>query len=300
MGRASSRKKAQRRAGPRSQADAKTEQATRRILARLQAMARETEERQERAAVARRIWSGGAAPVPAKVPHWPEGSLGGRFFRATFLREARKAPCLATADIPDAMVIAADSAHWNVATNALIRAVAYDGLGADHPAVSALLEVLAPIAEAEQASEAASYAKTFGIAPGRPEHKAEFPVQDGPVFLLGMCTLNDAVWAAIGDDSLTDIHGVLLPVLHDAVPSLDSQVVADALIGAFVSSNRNERPGDAETLERFGHVRGDALMNLVRSGAVPPGDVLPVGVRLLSALARLCRSDSASLLQPTA
>jgi hypothetical protein len=118
VGRASNRKKVQRQAGQRPQADAATQQATHPLVARLQALVRETGERQERAAVARRTWSGGADPVPAEAPRWPEGCLGDRFFGASFLREARKAPCLATADIPGAAVIAADSAHWNVATNA--------------------------------------------------------------------------------------------------------------------------------------------------------------------------------------
>jgi ABC-2 type transport system ATP-binding protein len=38
----------------------------------------------------------------------------------------------------------------------------------------------------------------------------------------------------------------------------------------------------------------------VRAGAVKPADVLPVGLRLLCALAQLCRSDSASLLERVA
>jgi hypothetical protein len=42
------------------------------------------------------------------------------------------------------------------------------------------------------------------------------------------------------------------------------------------------------------------LQALVRAGAVPPRDILPVGLMLLSALARLCRSNAASLLQPAA
>jgi hypothetical protein len=71
-------------------------------------------------------------------------------------------------------------------------------------------------------------------------------------------------------------------------------------IGAFARHHRCEQPGDAELLERIGQVEGDALVNLVRAGAVPPADVLPVGLTLLSALTQLCRSDSASLLQRTA
>jgi hypothetical protein len=48
-------------------------------------------------------------------------------------------------------VIAADPAHWNVAADALIRAVVHDGLEPDHPAVRTVLEMLAPVAEAELA-----------------------------------------------------------------------------------------------------------------------------------------------------
>jgi hypothetical protein len=108
--------KAQRQAGPKSRVDAATQRAIRRIVARLQALAKETEGRIERAAVARRTWPGGAEPGPAEAPQWPKDSFGDRFFNRTFLREARKASHLADAEIPGLSVIAADPAHWNVAT----------------------------------------------------------------------------------------------------------------------------------------------------------------------------------------
>src|SRR6266700_5409816 len=111
------------------------------VLAGLEALVEETQGRQEREAAARWIWSGGAEPVPAVAPQWREDSLGDRFCGGTFLREARKAPCLATAEIPDAAVIAAHPGHWNAATNALVRAVVYAGLGLDHPEVSTVLAV---------------------------------------------------------------------------------------------------------------------------------------------------------------
>jgi hypothetical protein len=79
------------------------------------------------------------------------------------LAQARDAPCLATAQIPDAAVIAADPAHWNVAASALLRAIVYDDLGLDHPAVSRLLEVLAPLAEAELAYHKAADASMYQI-----------------------------------------------------------------------------------------------------------------------------------------
>ena len=48
-------------------------------------------------------------------------------------------------------MITTNPAHWNIAMSALVRAVAFDGLTLDHPAVSMLLGVLAPIAETELA-----------------------------------------------------------------------------------------------------------------------------------------------------
>jgi hypothetical protein len=81
-----------------------------------------------------------------------------------------------------------------------------------------------------------------------------------------------------------------------AVPGLDGQVAADALIGAFATDYRCELPDDAEVLERIGHPGGNALENLVAAGAVPPSDLLPAGLMILSALAQLCQSDSPSIL----
>ena len=307
MGRASNRKKAQRQSGlssrqatQQSQADAATQQAMQVLAAGAQAWAQEAKGRQERLAAARRIWCGGAEPVPAQAPRWIEASLGDRFFSGTFLGRARSAPCLATARVPDAAVIAADPAHWNVAAEALIRAAVFEGLGLDHPAVSTVLEVLAPIAEAEVAYHEAADAVMYRPWLDWDEDDPEFPEDDGPVFAVGGCALVDAVWAVVGEDPLGDVLGVLRPVLADAVPGVDAQVTADALIGAFATEYRCEQPGDAEVLGRIKRYGGDALRNLVAAGAVPPADVLRVGLAMLSALTQLCRSDSASVLQRVA
>ena len=307
MGRASNRKKAQRQSGlssrqarQQSRADAARYEAIQVIAAGMQALAQETKGRQDGQAAARRAWCGGAEAVPAKAPRWAKDSLGDRFFSGTFLDRARSAPCLATARIPDAAVIAADPAHWNVAADALIRAVAFDGLGLDHPAVNTLLEILAPIAEAEVAYHQAADAAMYGPGLDWDEDEPEFPEDYGPVFAVGGCALVDAAWAAVGEDPLRDVLGVLVPVLDDAVPGLDGQVTADALIGAFATEYRCELPGDAEVLERIKGYGGDALRNLVAAGAVRPADVLPVGLAVLSALAHLCRSDSASVLHRVA
>jgi hypothetical protein len=300
VGRASNRKKAQRQGGPNSRqarrlADTLSPPARRHLASVLETLLEEANERDEREVSARRAWCGGE-PVPAEPPHWPENSLGGRFFASRYLEEARHAPPILTAQIPDAAVIAAGPARWNVGTNALIRAVAFDGLAVDHPVVSALLDVLAPTATAELA-----YGKAMEAWLNRPaydwdEDEPEFPEMEGPVFLLGGA-LVDAVWAVVGDDPLTDVRRVLLPAVANAVDAVDAEVATDALIAAFATEYRCELPGDAELLERIGHLDGNALEKLVAAGQVRPGDILPVGLAILSALARLCRSDSASVLQ---
>ncbi len=48
--------------------------------------------------------------------------------------------------------------------------------------------------------------------------------------------LVDAVWAVVGEDPLAGVLGVLRPVLADAVPGVDPQVTADALIRAASGS----------------------------------------------------------------
>jgi hypothetical protein len=301
VGRASNRKKAQRQSGLSSlqagqQADAATQQAMQVLVTGVQALAQHAKSSQERQAAARRTWCPGAKLVPAEAPRWAKDSLGDRFFSGTFLDRARYAPSLATAKMPDAAVIAADPAHWNVAAEALIRAIVFDGLGLDHPAVRTLLKVLAPVAEAELAYQEAADAAMYRSGLGWDEDEPEFPEEDGPVFAVGGCALVDAVWAAVGEDPLADVLGALRPVLADAVPGVDAQVTADALIAAFATEYRCEQPGDAEVLERIEHRDGDALRNLVAAGAVPPPGVLRVGLAMLSALAQLCRSDSASVL----
>jgi len=296
MGRASNRKKANRRVGYTRQA----RRAMRLLETGMRALMQDVAERKRREAAATRAWCGGGPePVPAVVPAWSEGSLGDRF-RNGFLDDARNAPGLLTAQIPDAAVIAAYPGHWHVAISALIRAVAFDCVSIDHPAVRTVLEALAPVAEAEFAYRAAADAWSSLDPSEREGTEPQFPELEGPVFLLGTCALVDAMWAIAGEDPLTEVLGVLLPVLNSTVPGLDGQVIADALIGALAREYRCDLPGDAELLRRIAPETGDALESLVASGAVPPGDALRVGLMILSALAGFCRSNSSSVLQQAA
>jgi hypothetical protein len=74
-------------------------------------------------------------------------------------------------------------------------------------------------------------------------------------------------------------------------------VTTRSLIAAFAAEYRCEDPADGEILQRVGHLGGNVLETLVDAGTVEPSDVLPVGLLVLSALARLCQSSSHSVLQ---
>jgi hypothetical protein len=309
VGRASRRKKVRReakdssrQAGQVTPAGAGNEQALGRIVAGLEAMTEDFRRHQERYEAACRAWCDGGEPVPAVEREWPEESLGGRFFATVQMEEAQNAPSLLTANVPGHKVITADPVHWAVATNALIRAVALDGLRPDHLVVSTLLDVLGPIAEAELAYGRAieAWLDRHEPRPGErepQEEEPEFPEEDGPVLLVGG-TLMDATWAVVGDDPVSEVHAVLARALDDAVPRLDGLVAADALIGAFAREYRCEGPGDAELIDRIGReLSADPLENLVTAKAVPARDVLRAGLTILSVLTELCRSEAVSILR---
>jgi hypothetical protein len=291
VGRASKRKKVQRQAGPGSRQarpDPPPSAAPAELffgLDDLDDIVEVARVRAERKYATREAWDGDAEPEAAELPTWPEGSLGDRFLDG-YLGEAEDAPSLLTGKLPDAAVITADPAHWTIAVSALIRAVIFDGLPLDHPAVSALLDVLAPIVAEEQAYWA--------------DDIEDFPELDGPMFVLGARALVDATWALVGKDPLGDVLGVLKSALDSPVSGETGQVVAMALIGAVARHYSFEQVGDADVLEQIGPLPGNALETLIAAGAVPPGDVLRVGLTVLSVLARLCLSDSVSILEPTA
>lgn len=266
------------------------------LLGGLKRMADEFRERKERVAAARRAWCGDVEPVPAEVPRWPEGSLGARLLDKSYLEETQSAPSLLTTSVPDATVIAADFGHWNVAMGVLVRAVVFDGLPVTHPAVGMLIAALAPAVEAELAyGEVIESVQHRGWSEYAWGEKG-FPEGDAPVFLLGASALVDTTWALVGTDPLREVLPVMRSAVAESVPDLDSEAVADALVGALAAHYRCEQPGDAEILERIGQVPGDPLEHLVATGAVPPGDLLRVGLTVLAALARLCMSGSASVL----
>ena len=237
----------------------------------------------------------------AEVRGWPEGSLGGRFFGTRHIVQAEGAQAVGGLNL---MAIAVDPAQWPGAISALIRAVVFDGLRADHPDVSAVLDVLGPVVDAELAHEAA-IDRWYEEWPHGEEKKPVFPDLDGPVFRLGACALVDAVTATVGDDPLGRALDALLPVLcgtaesmKAAIPGLNGRALADVLACAAVTDFRRELPADV--LRRTGPPTGNPLETLVHVGGVPQHEVLRVGLVVLSTLADLCGSDSASILRPAA
>jgi hypothetical protein len=241
-----------------------------------------------------RAWCGGGQPVPADELRWAEGSLGDRLCSGMHLGRARNAPCLLTANVPEPLVIIADPAQWRVAASVLVRAVVFDRLQVDHPAVSGLLNVLAPIAEAELAHEEAL---EDWESPGwDEEEKPEFPELDGPVFQIG-CALGDVTLAVVGEDPLSEVLAALAPALDGAVPGLEGRAVADVLTGGRATPYLCELPEYVlKRMQRTFSV-GGALQELADAGAVAPRDILRVGLTILSVLAALCTSDSVSILR---
>lgn len=299
MGRASNRKKTQRQTGGpnlhRIKQDTRSQAVATRSAFGLDAMVQLAGERVRRRSMALKAWLGGTEPVSAEVPPWPEGSLGHRLLAGTPLGEAQDAPSLLTAHLPDTQTIAADPRHWTIATEALIRALVFDGLTLDHPAVGALLEALTSVVEAEIAHMQAMDDDVYSIGPFDNDDEVGFPALDGPVFLLGRA-LVEAVWSAVGDDSLADVDGVLELALDEVIPGLDAPLLVSALIAA---SYTREDPAGGRPLHQRLNLSDNPLELLALDDEMPPKDILPVGLLMLSTLAQLCQSDSASVLNRT-
>jgi hypothetical protein len=310
VGRASNRKKARRqealrqaahrkrRAAPGSPAGAGRQQAALAVAVAREAIDQLFGSSGEPQTPEYRVWCGGGQPVPAEAPRWAEGSLGDRFCSSMHLAEARNAPCLLTATVPDPMVILTDPAQWYVAASILVRAVTFDGLPVDHPAVSMLLDVLAPIAAAEL-----KYYEDLDCGNAwewEEEGKPEFPEMDGPVFLIGTCALGEATEAVVGDDPLAEVLVALSPSLDATVPGLEGQAVADILTGGRAIPYVCELPDYVLQRMKHGFSAGGALLELADARVAPPRDILRAGLTILSVLAELCKTDSPSILSRAA
>jgi hypothetical protein len=280
----------------RQQADAGRQQAALAVAAAREAIDRLFAAPREQQTLEYRAWCGGR-PVPAEVPRWAEGSLGERLCSGMHLARARNAPCLLTATVPDPTVIITDPAQWRMAATVLVRAVVFDGLRVDHPAVSRLLDVLAPIAEEELEHQ---QDLEDWYSSGWDEEKPEFPEDDGPVWLIGSCALGDATLAVVGEDPLDEVIAALSPALDATVPGLEGRAVADVLTGGRVTPYLCNLPDHALKRMHRALSVGNAVHELADARVVPPRETLRVGLTILSALAELCKSDSPSILRRAA
>lgn len=243
----------------------------------------------ERYEQASRVWCG-SEPVPAEVPRWAAGPFGRRIPSWSALGVARYAPCLLTAQLCDPGLIIADPAYWNVATKALVRAVAFDGLEPGHPALNAVLALLAPVATTELGY---GQALREWLRDGRPagRREPEFPVLDGPVLLLGIGALVHLTQALAGAIPGEPELAVLSRALDGTIPGAAGSVVAEALTEAL--NPRYLRGLPDELRQPLGRPPyANPLETLVTAGVVAPRNVLPAGLAILRALINLCQNEA--------
>jgi hypothetical protein len=98
-----------------------------------------------------------------------------------------------------------------------------------------------------------------------------FPILDGPLLILGQLILADATRAVLGDDVGGEELAVLSRALDGMIPGVAGSVVAETLPAA------------------------NPLEAMIASGAVTPAQVLETGLGALSALVKICQTDTASI-----
>lgn len=274
MGRASNRKKARHHAArntrPPTPSVGAEGRRQLRLLTTWQALNDALDAHSERYAAACRVWCGGQEPIPARAPWWMQAAPGRDLAAIPWIAEAWVAPCLRTAEVPDAVVLAADPAHWHVAINVLVRAVVFDGLETGHPAVSELVAALAPVADAELSSREAVWAWLDGEHRQRQSPPA-FPVLDGPLVNLGQLVLAGATRSVIGDNPGSEELAVLSRAMDGMIPGMAGSVVAETLPLA------------------------DPLEALIATEVVSPGKALETGLAFLSALVQICETQAVTL-----
>ena len=282
------RRKSQRRRGigP-SRADFEARRDNQVLLAGLQTMIDGFETEKEREQQARRSWTGGIEPPQATLTRWRDGSAGDRFFSVTTIADAVSAPRLGDATLPSPQQMAEDPGHWVTAVSVLIRAVVLDGVSADDPAITRVLDLLTPVVRAEIAAET--------------REDEDFPDTSGPLFLLGSCTLIDATWAIVGLDPLDQALSQMQSRIDEALAGAEGIVgpagkaIAEALIRTFADEYQCTEPRDVQVLERLGPAaHGNPLVDLVQAEHVAQDEVLRLGLVTLAALAALASTDADS------
>jgi hypothetical protein len=289
VGKASKRKNQRRQGTGQSRADFERQRAYDAMLPVLRAMTDMAGAEEERKDRARRVWCGGAEPQQATLPRWREDSVGDRFFSASDITDAIRAPELADAEPPTARQMAENSIHWMMAISALVRRVVLDRVPVNDLTVTRVLDLLAPAVLTE-------------LAEAEDEDFAEI---DGPLYRLGG-SLIEATWAIVGLDPLDQILALIGQRFDDAQARVEDmalpggKIIAENLIRAFASEYRCEEPGDVRTLERLDRTAsGNPLTDLILAKEVAPEDALRVGLIVLATLADLARTDAESVLPRT-
>jgi hypothetical protein len=239
------------------------------------------------------LW-GGTTPVPAEVPQWEDGSLGDFFFTEPAIAGAAAVPPAAVAVLPPPERMLAYGSAREAVASVLIRAVVLDGLPATGPAISVILEHLAPVI----AWESGHF--------GRPVSDAEAEeIVTAPAFVIGSA-LVEATRAVIAEDRLTPVMEFLEPVLDAALAplglsgELTGAAAARALACAVAHAYLFADPADTALLNQLdpdSTTSGNALETLVTDKLLTPGDALLAGLAVLAALAGLCRSNAVSVLR---
>jgi hypothetical protein len=239
------------------------------------------------------LW-GGATPVPAEVPQWEDGSLGDFFFTEPVIAGAAAAPPAAEAVLPTPeRMLALGSAREAVAS-LLIRAVVFDGLPAAGHTIGVVLEHLAPVIEWE--------AGHFGLPVGDAEAEE---IVTAPAFVIGSA-LTEAARAVIAEDRIAPVLEFLEPVLDEALAplglsaELTGAAAGRALACAAARAYLFTDPEDTALLDQLdpdSTTSENALETLVTDKLLAPRGTLLAGLAVLAALAGLCRSNAASVLQ---
>jgi hypothetical protein len=308
MGKAS-KKKVGRRAGigpSRTEIESRTEQeqVKRRLTAALhqqgplggalrQVAAQAAAEQAETNDAVSGLW-GGATPVPAEVPQWEDGSLGDFFFTEPIIAGAAAAPPAAEAVLPTPKRMLALGSAREAVASLLIRAVVFDGLPAAGDTIGVVLEHLAPVIEWE--------AGHFG----RPVSDAEAEeIVTAPAFVIGSA-LTEAARAVIAEDRIAPVLEFLEPVLDEALAplglsaELTGAAAGRALACAAARAYFFTDPEDTALLNQLdpdSTTSENALETLVTDKLLAPRGALLAGLTVLAALAELCRSNEASVLQ---
>jgi len=247
------------------------------------------EREQARRKVARLALWGGAAPVPATVPSWEEGSLGDYFFTEPSIIEAAQLPPLAEAVLPAPETLAADPRYSEATSRLLVRAVALDGVRASDPAMAPAIRLLTSLVERKLALDRQD-----------DDYEPEDAIR-APLWVIGVAVLLEATRSVIADDRIAPVLALLESRLNPVLAPLNvpGPAAARALVCAVAHHYFFQNPEDTEALDRLDEDRSTSenpLKTLIKDKDLVPADAIGAGLAMLAVLADLCRTNAKSAL----